>query len=221
MSLPPRRRYSGQARLRQVDRAGPDRHRRRLPDRHRRRPCCTTSSSCWLGLFVVASGITLLQVAANPLIASMGEPKNSSFRLNLSQAFNSLGAACGLWISARSSCCKGRHVQEGRRGHPEPCTAMGLGFVTERLFRRSRVGLAVFTLADLPGRAYSITAAAPKMAEHRVNPFTALTSKWANLGRDRHLPLCRRRGGDLAAPAAVPRADPASSTSRRNRSPAS
>jgi fucose permease len=31
-----------------------------------------------VGLFVMASGVTLLQVAANPLIASMGKPENSS-----------------------------------------------------------------------------------------------------------------------------------------------
>ena len=43
------------------------------------------------GDIVMASGVTLLQVAANPLIASLGKPEDSSFRLNLSQAFNSLG----------------------------------------------------------------------------------------------------------------------------------
>ena len=48
-----------------------------------------------LGLFVAASGIALLQVAANPLIAAMGSDKGSHFRLNLSQAFNSMGAFIG------------------------------------------------------------------------------------------------------------------------------
>lgn len=42
-------------------------------------------------LFVLASGITLLQVAANPLVALIGNPKTASSRLNLTQAFNSLG----------------------------------------------------------------------------------------------------------------------------------
>ncbi|MEE4464293.1 MFS transporter, partial [Azotobacter chroococcum] len=51
-------------------------------------------------LFIMASGVTLLQVAANPLIASMGRPEDSAFRLNLSQSFNSLGAACGLFFGA-------------------------------------------------------------------------------------------------------------------------
>ena len=44
-----------------------------------------------LALFVLASGITLLQVAANPYVAILGKPKTASSRLNLSQAFNSLG----------------------------------------------------------------------------------------------------------------------------------
>jgi FHS family L-fucose permease-like MFS transporter len=42
-------------------------------------------------LFVIASGITLLQVAANPYVAVVGPPQTSSSRLNLVQAFNSLG----------------------------------------------------------------------------------------------------------------------------------
>jgi FHS family L-fucose permease-like MFS transporter len=42
-------------------------------------------------LFVIATGITLLQVAANPYVAVIGSPQTASSRLNLVQAFNSLG----------------------------------------------------------------------------------------------------------------------------------
>ena len=42
-------------------------------------------------LFVVACGITLLQVAANPYVAVIGTPESASARLNLVQAFNSMG----------------------------------------------------------------------------------------------------------------------------------
>ncbi|MCX6170309.1 MAG: sugar MFS transporter [Ignavibacteriales bacterium] len=42
-------------------------------------------------LFVLATGITLLQVAANPYVAILGKPETASSRLNLSQAINSLG----------------------------------------------------------------------------------------------------------------------------------
>ena len=43
-------------------------------------------------LFVIASGITLLQVAANPYVAVVGPPETASSRLNLVQSMNSLGA---------------------------------------------------------------------------------------------------------------------------------
>lgn len=42
-------------------------------------------------LFVIASGITLLQVAANPYVAVVGPPDTASSRLNLVQAMNSAG----------------------------------------------------------------------------------------------------------------------------------
>ncbi len=43
------------------------------------------------GFFILASGITLLQVAANPYVTILGKPETASSRLNLTQAFNSLG----------------------------------------------------------------------------------------------------------------------------------
>jgi FHS family L-fucose permease-like MFS transporter len=42
-------------------------------------------------LFAIASGITLLQVAANPYVAVVGPPESAPARLNLVQAFNSFG----------------------------------------------------------------------------------------------------------------------------------
>jgi FHS family L-fucose permease-like MFS transporter len=42
-------------------------------------------------LMVLAAGITVLQVAANPYVAVLGPPQGASSRLNLVQAFNSLG----------------------------------------------------------------------------------------------------------------------------------
>ena len=46
-----------------------------------------------LGYFVLAGGMTVLQVAANPYVAVLGSEETASSRLNLSQAFNSLGTA--------------------------------------------------------------------------------------------------------------------------------
>ncbi|HYG07150.1 MAG TPA: L-fucose:H+ symporter permease [Stenotrophomonas sp.] len=44
-------------------------------------------------LFVLATGITVLQVAANPYVALLGPESTSSSRLTLAQALNSLGTA--------------------------------------------------------------------------------------------------------------------------------
>jgi len=53
-----------------------------------------------LGYFVLASGIAILQVAANPYVTVLGDPKNASSRLNLSQAFNSLGTTLAPHLGA-------------------------------------------------------------------------------------------------------------------------
>ena len=57
------------------------------------------SYALFLGaLMVLAAGITVLQVAANPYVAVLGPPSTASSRLNLTQAFNSLGTTVGPWI---------------------------------------------------------------------------------------------------------------------------
>ena len=60
-----------------------------------------------VALFLLASSITLLQVAANPYVAVIGSAETASSRLNLVQAFNSLGTTLaplfgGLLILGRS-----------------------------------------------------------------------------------------------------------------------
>ncbi len=49
-------------------------------------------------LMVLAGGITALQVAANPYVAVLGPPETASSRLNLAQAFNSLGTAIAPYL---------------------------------------------------------------------------------------------------------------------------
>ncbi|MCA1761754.1 MAG: sugar MFS transporter [Flavobacteriales bacterium] len=51
-------------------------------------------------LFVLAGGITILQVAANPFVSVLGPEEKASSRLNLSQAFNSLGTTIAPIFSA-------------------------------------------------------------------------------------------------------------------------
>ncbi len=44
-----------------------------------------------LAFFILAGGITVLQVAANPYVTALGDPRTASSRLTLTQAFNSFG----------------------------------------------------------------------------------------------------------------------------------
>ncbi|MCT7944023.1 sugar MFS transporter [Shewanella septentrionalis] len=51
-------------------------------------------------LFVLASGITILQVAANPYVNALGSSETASSRLNLTQAFNALGTTVAPFFGA-------------------------------------------------------------------------------------------------------------------------
>lgn len=68
-------------------------------------------------LFILATGITILQVAANPYISTLGRPETASSRLNLAQAFNSLGTTLapkigGVLILAQIAGAVGRSKLE-------------------------------------------------------------------------------------------------------------
>jgi len=52
------------------------------------------------GFFVLASGITILQVAANPYVAALGPEQTAASRLNLAQAANSFGTTVGPIVGA-------------------------------------------------------------------------------------------------------------------------
>ncbi|WP_298425568.1 sugar MFS transporter [uncultured Kordia sp.] len=59
-----------------------------------------TFSVFLIGYFTLAAGITVLQVAANPYVALLGSEDGASSRLNLSQAFNSLGTTIAPVVGA-------------------------------------------------------------------------------------------------------------------------
>jgi FHS family L-fucose permease-like MFS transporter len=51
-------------------------------------------------LFVLASGITIVQVVANPLISLLGQPRTAHSRLTFAQAFNSLGTTIFPYVGS-------------------------------------------------------------------------------------------------------------------------
>lgn len=82
-------------------------------------------------LFVIGGGVTLLQVAANPLAAALGSEKGSHFRLVLSQAFNSLGTVVGPLLGATVMLSGGIFAAGGvtALGSPTALILLGLGVV--------------------------------------------------------------------------------------------
>ena len=129
-----------------------------------------------VALFVIAAGITLLQVAANPLSAVLGPRDRSHFRLVLSQAFNSLGTVVGPYLAAhtllRGGLFAGGAVTEAK-------IAESLGKIdTAYIF----VAAIIVVLAIVLFRARrTITAAAPR-PEVAASIGEAFTSRWAILG---------------------------------------
>src|SRR6201996_707437 len=53
-----------------------------------------------LALFVLASGVVLVQVVSNPLISMLGPPRTAHSRLTFAQAFNSLGTTVFPYVGS-------------------------------------------------------------------------------------------------------------------------
>jgi FHS family L-fucose permease-like MFS transporter len=65
-----------------------------------------------LALFILASGVTIVQVAANPLATGAGDAATAASRLTLAQAFNSLATTIGPVLGASFILSKGLAVPD-------------------------------------------------------------------------------------------------------------
>ena len=133
-----------------------------------------------IALFVIASGVTLLQVGANPLVAALGARKSSHARLNFSQFFNSLGTTLGPLIAAPILLSGGVFAADAIITDPtsrsESLRSIDLAFLSVGLFF-AVVATFIFTARK------TINAAAPTpTAEDRMSPLVALKSPWAVFG---------------------------------------
>ena len=52
-----------------------------------------------VAIYIMASGCSVLETAANPYIMSMGSPETATRRLNIAQAFNPIGSILGILMS--------------------------------------------------------------------------------------------------------------------------
>ena len=135
-----------------------------------------------LGLFVLASGITILQVAANPLAAALGDPKGSHFRLTLSQTFNSFGTFIGPLIGA-ALFLEGVEVKEGAAITPEVRDA-ALAGIDRAYFWICGLILLLLAFFWLSRRTIVAAAPPPRVLGKGMGALIgeALTSRWALIG---------------------------------------
>ena len=132
-------------------------------------------------LFVLAAGITALQVAANPLAAALGPRESSHFRLNFAQTFNSLGvvlgAHYGTWIMLGGTAFLSDH---GRITSPAQRDA-ALASV-DRVFTSMALALAMLALFVWIQRQRIRAAAAGIGPNPQASVLDALRSRWALFG---------------------------------------
>ncbi len=134
-----------------------------------------------LGLFGLASGITILQVAANPLAASLGSPEGSHFRLTLSQTFNSFGTFIGPIVGGVLF-LEGVEVEEGVAITPE-IRNQALAGIDQAYFWIC--GLLLLLLLFFWFSRKTVAAAAPEPQAQvgvRAMIADAMSSRWALLG---------------------------------------
>ncbi|UZK67697.1 MFS transporter [Sphingomonas sp. M1-B02] len=130
-----------------------------------------------LGLFILACGITILQVAANPLAAALGDPRYSHLRLTLSQTFNSFGTFLGPLLGAHLF-LKGVEVKDGE-AITAAVRADALAGIDAAYLWICGLIAAMALFFWLSRRV--VTQAAPVPAS-TAGLFSALRSRWALLG---------------------------------------
>src|SRR5262245_35272529 len=134
-----------------------------------------------VALFIIASGVTVLQVAANPLVADLGPHKWTHLRLLFSQAFNSLGTVIAPFIGSAIMLSGGVFAAKEGAAIDAAQRAASLRSIDTAFF--VVVGLIALLAVLILVSRKRIEAAAPALAgSHETSILPALRSRWAVLG---------------------------------------
>ena len=132
-----------------------------------------------VALFILGGGITVLQVAANPLSAALGDPRTSHSRLVLSQAFNSLGTVLGPYLGAAMMLSGGMFAASAA-GDMEAARAASLKKIDTTFLWAA--GMLVLLVLFMWSQSRRITASAPPVQAEKFSIMDALRAKWAVFG---------------------------------------
>ena len=130
-------------------------------------------------LFVIASGVTLLQVAANPLSTALGAPRSAHLRLTFSQAFNSLGATLGPVIGSTVLLTGGVFAADAiitPEARGESLRSIDFAFLAVGAF------FALVAVFLWTARKRIDAAVAGRPQEIAASPLAAFRSRWAVFG---------------------------------------
>jgi MFS transporter, FHS family, L-fucose permease len=127
-----------------------------------------------MALFVLASGITTVQVVANPLISMLGPARTASSRLTFAQAFNSLGTTLFPYV--------GSILILGSLATADPATLSGAALDAFRaaetrvvVYAYSGLAIALVVLAAVVWRRRKGLIEAPAVPTHILRAFNLLT----------------------------------------------
>jgi MFS transporter, FHS family, L-fucose permease len=131
-----------------------------------------------VALFVIGSGITVLQLAANPLAAVLGAPERSHYRLTLSQSFNSLGTVISPYLGSMLLLRGGVFASKGAADDASRAASLhniDTGFVAIAV-------MLVLLLVFIWRFSSRLNSSAPPPAPAHDSVLHALRSPWALLG---------------------------------------
>ena len=133
-----------------------------------------------VALFIIGSGITVLQLAANPLAAVLGSSERSHFRLTFSQAFNSLGTVIAPYLGSMLMLHGGVFEKGGSAADAVAGREVSLRSIdTSFLWIAAMITLLAVFIWRFSGR---LNRAAPPPAPAHDSILHALQSRWALLG---------------------------------------
>ena len=131
-----------------------------------------------VALFIIGSGITVLQLAANPLAALLGPPERSHFRLTFSQAFNSLGTVIAPYLGSMLM-LRGGVFDGGSASSAAGREASLRSIDTSFLWIAGMIALLAIFIWRFSAR---LNRSVPPPAPAGDSIFHALSSRWALLG---------------------------------------
>jgi MFS transporter, FHS family, L-fucose permease len=134
-----------------------------------------------LALFIIASGVTVLQVAANPLASALGPQEKSHFRLLFAQTFNSFGTVIAPYVGSAIMLSGGMFAAGDGVADAVARRAQSLRSIDTAFFIIV-VMLALLTVLIIAFRR-RMEAVAPTLTEGPRTPvLSALSSRWAVFG---------------------------------------